>query len=55
MSYFMQATEHDMNMYANLQCMNMLGFFVINLLKIWVLRILYNEIMHKCKFVQAYC
>jgi hypothetical protein len=27
MSYFIQANEHDMSMYAKIQCMNMQRFF----------------------------
>jgi hypothetical protein len=54
MSYFIQVKEYDMNMHAKIQCMNKHGFFVNNFFKFCILGILYNAIMHQCRFGQAY-
>jgi succinate dehydrogenase hydrophobic anchor subunit len=53
MSYFIEAIEYTTIMLEKIQYWNMHGFFVNNFLKIWLLGILYNAIMHKQGFGQA--
>jgi hypothetical protein len=42
-------------MHTRIQCMNMHEFIVNKFLKFYLLGILYNAIMHKCRFGQSYC
>jgi hypothetical protein len=56
MGDFVQATEHDVEKYAKLGVgVHFLWIVVIKYSKLWFIAIVYNAIMHKMQFGQAYC
>jgi hypothetical protein len=53
MSIFVQATGHNINMHAKIQYLILHRFLYF--FKIWVIRILYNAIMHNIESGQIHC
>jgi hypothetical protein len=55
MRYFIKANEYGMNMHPKIHYLNLQKIVVTNFFKFCIQEILYNAIMHKCRFGQAYC